>query len=384
MTENKKMRELELYLHIPFCIQKCQYCDFLSAPAGRRVQNAYMEALLRELRHNAQETAGCRVVSVFIGGGTPSAVDATWIGRLTEALRQDYPLAEDAEISMEVNPGTVTRESLALYRAAGVNRLSIGCQSADDGELKRIGRIHTFGEFLEAYGWAREAGFSNINTDLISGLPGQTPDGWERTLEAVLSLHPAPEHISAYGLQIEEGTPFDQMRRAGRLELPDEETEREMYWRTAQILRAAGYEHYEISNYARPGFRCLHNCGYWRRREYLGFGVGAASLMDEVRFRNGDALEPYLAAPENCREEIHRLGEAERMEETLFLGLRMADGVDVRAFRETFHREIEEIYGEQIRKSMAEGLLERRGNWLALTMRGVDVSNYVMAGFLLT
>ncbi len=384
MTENKKKRELELYLHIPFCVQKCKYCDFLSAPAEKRVQNAYMEALLLELQANGETAADCRVVSVFIGGGTPSVVDEAWIGRLTETLRKFYSMAEDAEISMEVNPGTVTRERLAFYRAAGINRLSIGCQSADDDELKRIGRIHTFGQFQDTYVWAREAGFSNVNVDLMSALPGQTPEDWERTLHKILSLDPAPEHISAYSLLIEEGTPFYQMWQNGGLDLPDEDVEREMYWRTAKILGEAGYEHYEISNYARPGYRCRHNCGYWKRREYLGFGIGAASLMDEVRFRNGDALKRYLETPGDCREEVHRLSEKERMEETMFLGLRMAEGVSVREFRELFNRDIEEVYGEQITKSIKEGLLERRGDKLVLTARGVDVSNYVMAGFLFT
>lgn len=393
MTKSENRRELELYIHIPFCVHKCSYCDFLSAPATMQVQQAYMEALLREIRCSGraddrggkaglERSAEDLVVSVFLGGGTPSVVDAAWIARLMEEVRAHYELAEDVEVSMEVNPGTVTAKSLRIYREAGINRLSIGCQSARDEELARIGRIHTFQQFLDAYGWAREAGFTNVNVDLISALPGQSMADWEESLYQVLNLKPVPEHISVYSLIVEEGTPFFEMQEKGRLILPDEDMEREMYWKTAEILQNFGYEHYEISNYARKGFRCRHNCGYWRRRNYLGFGLGAASLYQNTRFQNTDSMERYLEMSPVYHTQEQRLGQREQMEENMFLGLRMADGVDLGEFERLYGISAEHIYENQIRESVEEGLLERRGGSLVLTKRGVDVSNYVMAKFL--
>ncbi len=380
MTENRDRQELELYIHIPFCVRKCKYCDFLSAPASKQVQNAYMGALLEEIRGNT--APGRRVVSVFVGGGTPSVVDSGWIEAVMDEIKAGYHLAEDAEVSMEVNPGTVTAESLSAYRRAGINRLSIGCQSACDAELRRIGRIHDFRAFLDTYAQAREAGFANVNVDLMSALPEQTMESWENTLERVLLLEPLPEHISAYSLIVEEGTAFYELQQQGRLRLPDEDTEREMYWRAADILQSQGYEHYEISNYAREGFACRHNLGYWLRRDYLGFGIGAASLYDNVRYLNTDNLEAYIARPVECRTGLQPLGREEQMEETMFLGLRLAEGVNLRLFQERFGVSAGELYGEQIRESMEEGLLEIRGENLVLTGRGVDISNYVMAKFL--
>lgn len=379
MTENK-MREMELYIHIPFCIRKCGYCDFLSAPATRQVQNAYMESLLCEIR--SAEAMECMITSVFIGGGTPSAVDACWISRLMDTLRRRFVFSEDAEISMEVNPGTVSPKSLAVYKKAGIGRLSIGCQSADDEELASIGRIHDFSQFLDTYRWAREAGFTNVNVDLMSALPGQSMQDWENTLRAVLALEPLPEHISAYSLILEEGTAFYERYREGKLLLPDEDLEREMYWKTAEILQNAGYEHYEISNYARDGRICRHNCGYWRRVDYLGFGIGAASLYRNVRFRNTDSLEEYLKDPLHCRRDIQKLSKEEQMAETFILGLRMMEGVDRRQFQETYGKDAQEVYGDVIEESIREGLLKESGGRWVLTKRGVDISNYVMAKFL--
>lgn len=375
---------MELYIHIPFCIQKCGYCDFMSAPATKQVQNAYMEALLGEIR--SADVTDNIITSVFIGGGTPSAVDSAWIPRLMDTVRRKFTLAGDAEISMEVNPGTVTRESLELYRKAGVNRLSIGCQSADDGELARIGRIHSFSQFLDTYRWAREAGFANINVDLMSALPGQSMEDWERTLEKILALDPIPEHISAYSLIVEEGTAFHEQYKAGQLVLPDEDTEREMYWKTAEILQNSGYEHYEISNYARNGYICRHNCGYWQRANYLGFGIGAASLYQNIRFRNTDSLAEYLEALAHGsmpgRLDIQQLSVEDQMAETFILGLRMMEGVDLQEFKETYGKTAEEVYGNVIRESIEEGLLERRKSRLVLTKRGIDISNYIMAKFI--
>ena len=381
-------RELELYFHIPFCVRKCLYCDFLSAPADEETKEKYMEALIRETSERAGDYRDYRVVSVFVGGGTPSVVDAKLLAKLMKGLSESFDVAENAELTIEVNPGTVDADKLYAYRKAGINRLSIGLQSADDGELALIGRIHTYDHFLETYHTARACGFMNVNVDLMSALPGQTLSDYLRTLEAVLALDPPPEHISAYSLILEEGTPLYEMERRGIFELPDEECDRLMYEKTAELLGKAGYQRYEISNYAKEGFRCCHNCGYWRRREYLGLGIGAASLIGNRRFRNGDLLEAYLSDPLGQRVEMQELTAVEQMEEFMFLGLRMTEGVSLCEFRDAFDKEIEDIYKTVIDKNIELGLLEyrqgkKKEKRLALTGRGLDVSNTVMAQFLL-
>lgn len=382
---------MELYFHIPFCVRKCFYCDFLSAPADGQAKAAYMEALRRETTLRAEEYRCDSVTSVFIGGGTPSAVEAEEIAALLSTVRQHYPLAEDAEITIEVNPGTVTAEKLEVYRVAGINRLSIGLQSADDRELAAIGRIHTWQQFLDTYGLAVGAGYRNINIDVMSTLPGQTLESYRRTLEKILALTPQPTHISAYSLILEEGTAFWDMSQRGELTLPDEDADRQMYSETKRILAEAGYSRYEISNYAKLGHACRHNCGYWRRDEYAGFGIGAASLVRESRFRNGDSLTAYLRDPVGCREELQVLSPQEQMEEFMFLGLRMTEGVSERDFEDRFGQRLADIYGGVIQANLRDGLLEwqcgeEHGNArrLALTERGLDISNYVMAQFLLT
>ena len=414
-------QELELYFHIPFCIRKCLYCDFLSAPADRETIGRYMEALLAETEGSALSYMDHRVPTVFIGGGTPSVAAVEDIERLLASVGRLYRLDRDAEITIEVNPGTVCGETLFRLRAAGVNRLSIGLQSADDRELAAIGRIHTWKQFLDTYRAARKAGFENINVDIMSALPGQTLAGYRQTLERILSLEPPPEHISAYSLILEEGTPLFERYEEGSLDIPDEDTDRGMYELTQEILAEIGYRRYEISNYAREAYECRHNCGYWRRRSYLGFGLGAASLVDNVRFRNGADLRAYLADPLGCREEEQILSRQEQMEEFMFLGLRMRSGISCGEFRQLFGQGIEEIYGDVIDKNIRDGLLElwpegegageslrrpggredrgymsaqdgqdcrhERGHVrtgrLALTEKGLDLSNYVMAQFLL-
>ena len=380
------MRPLEIYIHIPFCVRKCYYCDFLSAPADEKTKDAYMEALYTELTKRAEEFAEYTVVSVFVGGGTPSTVRTKQMVMLLDGLRKYYRMDPDAEITVEVNPGTADKTKLEQYRRAGVNRLSIGLQSGNDGELCRIGRIHNFRQFMDTYEGAVAVGFVNINVDVMSALPGQTLYSYLETLHMLLALKPQPTHISAYSLILEEGTRFWELSQEGKLELPDEDTDRLMYSETGRVLREAGYERYEISNYAKPGFRCRHNCGYWTRTDYAGFGIGAASLIDNVRFHNGEQLASYLKNPTDCREDRQVLDSREQMEEFMFLGLRLTEGIDVRTFGSMFGRSPEDVYGEIIEKNKRNGLLEYRegGNRLALTERGLDISNYVMAQFLLT
>ena len=379
-------KELELYVHIPFCVKKCSYCDFLSAPATEQTKEAYMAALFAEIGGRAKDYKERIVTSIFIGGGTPSLLSGDSIRQLMEHIREGFRLAPDAEITMEVNPGTVTAEKLTAFYGAGINRLSIGMQSAQEQELKILGRIHDFDGFCQVYREAVEAGFTNINVDVMSGLPGQTLASYKDTLEKVLRLEPMPQHISAYSLIVEEGTPFAAMADRGELPLPEEDTERAMYEETIEVLAGYGFHRYEISNYALDGYECRHNVGYWIRRDYLGFGIGAASLIDNVRFQNGRDLNAYLAHPLACREEQQSLTTQEQMEETMFLGLRLIRGVSYTEFACCYGQTLEEVYGEVIARNVADGLLTVRedetGRRLALTGRGLDVSNYVMAQFL--
>ena len=372
-------------MHIPFCVRKCGYCDFLSAPADRDTQEKYVQALEREIRGRAEEYGNYQVPTVFIGGGTPSILGPEQIERLLAALGDCYRILPGAEITMEANPGTVDYDSLVRYRKAGVSRLSLGLQSSWDGELKNLGRIHTWQQFLSAYEAAVAAGFTHINIDVMSGLPGQTSDSYGTTLRRVAELTPGPEHISAYSLIVEEGTVFSERYAAGELELPNEDTERALYQLTEQVLREYGYERYEISNYAKRGCECRHNVGYWTRENYLGFGIGAASLVDNVRFQNGDSLHAYLEEPLGQRQQVQKLTVAEQMGEYMFLGLRLTAGVGAQDFYETFHCELEQVYGEVIEKHIAQKLLAWRssgeGRYLHLTERGLDLANYVMADF---
>ncbi len=378
---------LSIYIHIPFCVQKCAYCDFLSAPATLEVQEQYLYMLMQEIRQKATEYAADHVVkTIFIGGGTPTSVSVELLCEMLSVVRECFDVEQEAEISMECNPGTVDEEKFKKYRAAGINRLSIGLQSTQDNLLQKLGRIHSYEQFLETYQAARRAGFSNINIDLMSALPGQTLPDYEETLHKVLALK--PEHISAYSLIVEEGTPFYDMA----LDLPDEDTERLMYERTETILQEQGYERYEISNYALPDRACRHNQVYWERGEYLGVGLGASSLLrnfenkelpfaTEIRTRNNSDLNSYLQGDFSSEEEIV-LTRREAMEEFFFLGLRQMKGVSLIQFAEEFGEDTIEWFDEAIVRNIKDGLLEQEGGWLRLTKKGIDVSNTVFARFL--
>ena len=377
-------KALGVYIHIPFCLRKCLYCDFLSGPADLRVQERYVNALCREIREESTKYRGYRVETVFLGGGTPSLLKGEQIQRILGTLYGCYHMAGRCEISMEMNPGTADWEKLTVFRKAGVNRLSIGLQSASDDELKALGRIHSSEDFFHAYRLAAEAGFTNINVDLMTGIPGQTPESCQDTLEKVVNLKPAPVHISAYSLIIEEGTPFYESTPP----LPGEEEERKLHEMTRDFLRGQGYFRYEISNYAKPGFACRHNQIYWQRGDYAGFGTGAASLIDNVSFTNSRNLESYLNN-ERKRTDCQHLSLSEQMEEFMFLGLRMTEGISSRQFLKNFGKTIDQVYPGIIDKFCGQGLLQRRishkdGEWISLTDFGMDVSNYVMAEFLFT
>jgi len=373
------MGKLSVYIHIPFCKQKCRYCDFLSAPAGEQIRNQYVQALCGEIEAEGKHYRNYQVETVFLGGGTPSLLSGEQIQKMMDCLRRAYQVSPDAEISMEMNPGTVTARKLAAYKKAGINRVSLGLQSANNNELAMLGRIHTWEMFLESYRLCREAGFSNINIDLMSALPGQTRESYLYSLMQVTALE--PEHISAYSLIIEEGTPFYQQYLDSPL-LPDEETERGMYEDTKKYLAKEGYVHYEISNFAKQGKACRHNCTYWERGDYVGFGLGAASMVNNKRWSNVTDVSEYIKLPAGEKKRnVQSLSEAEQMEETMFLGLRMMQGVSKEKFRTCFGVEPEQVYGEVIEKHIRNGLLVM-GDTIYLTEKGIDVSNYVMSDFL--
>lgn len=367
---NKKKKELEIYLHIPFCVRKCGYCDFLSFAAGVEVRERYVERLLEEIKQSRELGQRYKVATVFIGGGTPSILEGEGIARILKQIQAVFSLQEDAEITIEANPGTVNREKLGIYRAVGINRISFGLQSTEDKELKRLGRIHTYQEFLESFEMAREAGFQNINVDLMSALPGQTLESWCKTLERITKL--SPEHISAYSLILEEGTDFYRKYQGHQEYLPSEEEERLMYECTGEILSRWGYQQYEISNYAREGYRCRHNLGYWERAEYKGYGLGAVSLLENIRMTNQTDIKEYLRG-NYAKSEEHLTEEAIR-EEYFFLGLRKTEGVEIGIYQEH--------YQELLYKLQMQQLLAEKDGRIYLTKRGIDVSNYVFAQFI--
>lgn len=377
---------MELYIHIPFCARKCAYCDFLSFPKSKEIMHQYVRKLIEEVQWAGKQYRGRAVSSIFIGGGTPSILEAEQMTEIMQAVRDSFYIEETAEISIEANPGTVTEEKLLAYKAAGINRISFGLQSADAGELQVLGRIHTYEEFLESYRMARACGFDNINVDLMSALPDQTVESWEETLTRVADLE--PEHISAYSLIIEEGTPFFEKYGEDRGEgiLPDEDSEREMYHRTKTILKDRGYERYEISNYAKPGRECRHNIGYWTGIPYLGLGLGASSYIDGCRFCNNSDLESYLSGDVGERFDEIVLTEQDMQEEYFFVGLRLVKGVSVKGFEERFGVTAESVYPglmDRLIRERAAEMSEEDGEFFRLTDFGMDVSNYIMAQFLL-
>ena len=410
------MKELELYLHIPFCERKCAYCDFLSAPADLPVRISYIKKLQEEIAYYGAQYGEYQVSSIFFGGGTPTILEGYQLAAILETVKEHFNITTDAEITVECNPGTLTAGKAEKLVQAGFNRLSMGLQSADDRELRLLGRIHNFAQFLESYDLARKAGFRNINVDLMSALPGQTLKSWQDTLQKVTALR--PEHISAYSLIIEEGTPFyerfaedERIREEGghpRL-LPEEDVERQMYELTETFLHTKGYERYEISNYAKPGYECRHNCGYWTRKDYLGLGLGASSLVEHQRFQNTSELKTYLeqeyspqcegqheriAETIQLQEEtgltqtghhihIETLDKKSEMEEFMFLGLRLMAGISRQQFEKKFQVTLNSVYGEVLRKLKGEQLIEEVAGYVRLTEHGIDVSNYVLAEFLL-
>lgn len=374
-----------IYIHIPFCIRKCGYCDFLSAPADEPLQRLYAERVADEIRQFVQTAGGPDkmpvVDTVFFGGGTPSILPLAGLEQIVIALTDSFTILDGAEVTIECNPGTADKEKFDAYRGMGINRLSLGMQSAVDQELESLGRIHTCSDALEAFHMAREAGFENINLDLMSAIPGQTMESWQFTLRRAAGMR--PEHLSAYSLIVEENTPF--YERYHDNPPVDEDTDRAMYAVTGNILGDSGYERYEISNYAREGFACRHNIKYWSGDDYIGFGLGASSKTGCTRYKNEVDFARYMdqirqGKPVRAVEEV--LDTTGEMSEFFILGLRKTGGVSRSEFQSRFAADVDEIYGDCIQKSVKEGLLELAGDRIRFTERGLDVSNYVLCRFI--
>jgi oxygen-independent coproporphyrinogen-3 oxidase len=373
-----------LYVHVPFCVEKCHYCAFVSRTPQADELAEYPGLLMRELQLSASGSGP--VDSIYFGGGTPSLLQPSQLAGLLDRIAGQTGISADAEITLEANPGTIDHISLEKFRAAGINRLSLGIQSFDDSFLKCLGRIHTAEQARQAFQDARAAGFTNVSIDLIHSLPGQNLDQWRSELQHAITL--SPEHISIYGLTVEEGTPFARIYPADSPALADEDLSADMFELADELLTEAGFEHYEIANYARPGYRSRHNSGYWQRDGYLGLGVAAHSFLREgygVRFSNPGTLEEYrlgVSTGRLHRIDEHQLTEDEAMAEYMFLGLRLADGVSLSAFEHEFGRSLGSVYGSVADDLVRLGLLIQTGSTLALTPRGMLLSNQVFTRFL--
>lgn len=401
--------EAGIYIHIPFCVRKCLYCDFVSGIGSMESMQRYQNALINEIESTVISDA---VDTVFFGGGTPSVYPVEYIEEIMRLLYKKFNMVKNVcEITIECNPGTLDMNKLERYKKAGINRLSLGLQSADNDELKTLGRIHTYEEFEQSFIMARKAGFMNINIDIMSAIPKQSMTSYKNTLNKVLSLK--PEHISAYSLIVEEGTAFYNKYgkgKEGEADLPDEDTDREMYHLTKSFLKENGYERYEISNYAKEGMECRHNLKYWSRNNYYGFGLSAASLSENVRYTNVSDMNKYISAMESVksddsieysgimngnkdmaasmmknkfRETYEKVDVNGQMEEFMFLGLRKIKGVSIKEFEDTFGKTIYNVYGNVLNKMCENKLMEYTEGYYRLSDKGIDVSNVVLAEFLL-
>lgn len=373
--------KISIYIHIPFCVRKCLYCDFLSFSATAEVYETYVNALIKELIYRSPDYFEYEVESVFFGGGTPSVLPGKDIRRIMETINTHYDVSPDCETTIEINPGTVTEfdGKLDEYKACGINRLSIGLQSANDSELQALGRIHTVADFEKLWALAHMKGFDNCNIDIMSAVHTQTVESYLNTLEYVCSLEERPTHISAYSLIVEENTPYATMN----LMLPSEDDERKMYSLTKERLSKYGYRRYEISNYSLPGYECYHNTVYWKRGNYVGFGLGASSMVENIRWKNTPYLQNYIDEDfDHFESEV--LSRESQMEEFMFLGLRMSEGVTVSEFENYFNKSFPKQYFDVVEKNKKLGLIEVYNNdRIMLTDKGISVSNIIFSNFLI-
>lgn len=375
------MKQISLYIHIPFCKQKCLYCDFPSYAGKEILMDDYIDALNKEILRKGKKYI---INSIFIGGGTPSYLTSNNLRKLLNTINK-LNLKENLEFTVECNPGTLTEDNLKIMKNNKVNRLSIGVQSTKNTLLTNIGRIHTYEEFKNNYILARKIGFNNINLDLMFGLPNQRVEDWRESLEEIIKLN--PEHVSAYSLIIEEGTCFYNLYKENKLKLPSEENESEMYLLTKTILNNYGYKQYEISNFAKEDKECFHNKVYWKCNEYLGLGVSASSFIDGKRIKNIDDIKNYtekINKNEDIVSEIYRNTKNDNMEEFIFMGLRMINGIELKEFKCRFNQDIYDVYGDVIKKNIKKELLINNSERLYLSSRGIEVSNYVMSDFILS
>ncbi len=372
-----KQNELGIYVHIPFCVRKCYYCDFVSFAGKENLQEQYIDVLKKEMIANKEKGNDKVVTTIYIGGGTPSYVDSKLIVSIVNTIKQNYQISNEVEMTIEVNPGTITREKLEDYKKAGMNRLSIGLQSAADKLLKEIGRIHTYEEFLNTYDLAREVGFSNINVDLMLALPNQTVDVLQESLKKVIDLK--PEHISIYSLILEEGTVLEKLVSRGERTLLCEETERDMYWKTKELLEQNGYVHYEISNFAKTGKESKHNLNCWNQKEYLGFGASAHSYYDKKRYSNTENLERYIERQQKIVHEVQIVEDEQK--EYMMLGLRKIQGVSISEFKKKFVQNPIYVFRKELDKLVKEDLIEIDIDNIKLTNKGIDLANLVWEEF---
>ncbi len=365
-----------LYVHIPFCLRKCKYCDFNSFALSKEDKEKYLSALFEEM----EEYRGEKCDTVFLGGGTPTALDRNELKELIEKIQTTFTLSEDCEFTAEANPNSADFEKLALMRKMGVNRLSIGVQSFNDSELAALGRLHSAREAEETVAAARKCGFENISIDLMSAIPGQNMESFKRNLDIALKQN--TEHISCYSLILEEGTPLYAEYEKGALILVDEDEEREMYELAVKELEKAGYIQYEISNFAKPGYKSRHNIKYWRCEDYIGVGISAHSYADGVRYSNTGIFKDYVSGKYKPRE-TEVLCENDKISEFMFLGLRMTCGISKEEFFEKFGKNIYDVYGKQLSKFKKMGMIEEENECIRLSHRAVSVSNQIMCEFLL-
>lgn len=377
------MRQVGVYIHFPFCLKKCHYCDFLSYQGMERWMEPYLEALCREILGWKEALDNYAVKSIYLGGGTPTLFSGQQIAVVLEACFKNFNVRDDAEVTIEANPGTVDLGKLSTLRAAGVNRLSIGLQAWQDRHLRFLGRIHSSSDFVQSVLYAKEAGFENTSVDVMFGLPYQTLEDWLETLEKVCAF--GIQHISMYSLKVEHGTPLYQWYEQGKFSLPSQEEDRLMYYRGREYVSRFGLKQYEISNFAIPGKECVHNLIYWYNEEYIGCGSGAHSYFNNERFSNTSDVEEYIRAAMNGTQRINyreKIGEEDERFETIMLGLRLVEGISKQRFKARFGKDIEFYYGETIKKLVSQGLLIDDENSVRLTEKGMDVQNVVLLEFM--
>lgn len=388
---NKK--NVGLYIHIPFCKKKCEYCDFKSYEG----KEAFIEKYIKWLKYELKEVGeGNRldyennldklaiVKTIYIGGGTPSIIDEMYISQIIDVIKENYTLSDDVEVTIEVNPGTVTENKLEVYKKSGINRLSIGLQETHNNILKSLGRIHTYEEFINTYNIARKVGFGNINVDLMLRLPKQSIEDLQESVQNIINLK--PEHISIYSLIIEEGTPFYSKLEKNEIILPEDEVERKMYWTVKKMLEKEGYIHYEISNFAKKGFESKHNLACWNQEEYIGFGVAAHSYTNNVRYSNIDDIEKYISNFETENETDNFVFHekqtiSSKMKEFMMLGLRKINGITIQDFKNKFGANPIFVYRKELEKLVNEELIEIDGDYIKLTKKGLDLANLVWEEF---